>query len=130
MIAALASATALAIDVGISKQFNLPIYISLTLLIPALMIMLAGRIPPRQSIAEYKTNPKLFIITGISWTLAIFFSLRSFQLGEINTIVTLQAAGVILNVLAAYVFLKERDKIKRKIAGAILIVFGVLLTTL
>jgi drug/metabolite transporter (DMT)-like permease len=130
MLASLAFATAIAIDVGISKQFNLPIYISLTLLIPALMIAVGGKISLRQSITEYKTNNKLFLATGISWALSIFFSLRAFQLGEINTVITLEAVAVILNVLAAYIFLKERGKIKRKIAGAILIVFGVLLTTL
>jgi drug/metabolite transporter (DMT)-like permease len=130
IVASFIFATALAIDVGISKQFNLPLYISLTLLIPAIMIAVAGRIHPRESIKEYKTNSKLFLATGISWALAIFFSLRALQLGEINTVITLQAVSVILNVVAAYIFLKERDKIKRKIAAAILIVFGVLLTTL
>ncbi|HMI09971.1 MAG TPA: DMT family transporter [Candidatus Saccharimonadales bacterium] len=130
ILAAFAFATALAIDVGISKEFNLPLYISLTLLIPAIMIAIAGKVSPRQSVTEYKTNSKLFLATGISWALSIFFSLRAFQLGEMNTVITLEAVVVILNVLAAYIFLKERGKIKRKIAGAILIVFGVLLTTL
>lgn len=130
MMAALAFATAIVIDVGISKGFNLPLYISLTLIIPAIMIAAIGRVSPAQSIKEYKTNSKLFILTGVSWAFSIFFSLRAFQLGEINTIITLQAVAVILNVLAAYIFLKERSKIKRKIAGALLIVFGVFLTVL
>lgn len=127
MIAALALATAIAIDVGISKSFNLPLYISFTLIIPAIMIATVGRISPTESIKEYKTNSKLFIITGISWAFSIFFSLRAFQLGEINTVTTLQAAVVILNVIAAFIFLHERSKIKRKIVSALLIVFGVFL---
>lgn len=129
IIAALAFATAIAIDVGISKNFNLPIYISLTLLIPAVMIGIVSKISPRQSIAEYKTNPKLFLATGVSWGLSIFFSLRAFQLGEINKIIVLEAVAVILNVLAAYILLKEKGRIAQKLAGAILIVFGVMLTT-
>jgi uncharacterized membrane protein len=94
------------------------------------MIASISKISPRQAIKEYKTNNKLFLATGISWGLSIFFSLRAFQLGEINTVITLEAVAVILNVAAAYIFLKERSRIKQKIASAVLIIFGVLLTTL
>ncbi len=130
ILAALVFATAISIDIDISKNFNLPIYISLTLLIPALMIGLAGRIKAQESINELKRGkPVLFLITGISWALTIFFSLRAFQLGEVNTIITLQAASVLLNVLAAYIFLKERDRPLLKIGCAVLVILGVLLTT-
>ncbi len=130
ILATIAFATAIAIDVGISKSFNLPVYISLTLLIPAVIIAGAGKTTPRQAIEQYATSRKLFLATGISWGLSIFFSLRAFQLGEISTVITLEAVMVILNVLAAYIFLRERSRIKQKIASAALIVFGVLLTTL
>lgn len=128
MLAVAAFATALVIDVGIIDHFNLPIYISLTLLIPAVMVACAGRITPKQVMQEFNTNARLFLITGVTWALGIFFSLRSFQLGEVSTVIVLQAVAVILNVLAAYIFLKERSKVKRKLTAAVLIVFGIFLT--
>jgi len=131
MCAALAFATALSIDINISKDFNLPLYISLTMLIPAVIIGMSGRISPLASVSELKKgNPALFVITGVAWSLSIFFSLRAFRFGHVNSIITLEAVAVILNVLAAYIFLKERDKPFRKISAAILIIIGVLLTTL
>jgi drug/metabolite transporter (DMT)-like permease len=130
MAATLAFATAISIDIDISRQFNLPVYIRLTLLLPALIIGLGGRIKVSDSIAEWKKgNQKFFLITGVAWALSIFFSLRAFRYGQVNTVITLEAVAVILNVLAAYIFLKERDKPYRKIAAAFLIFIGVLLTT-
>lgn len=129
ILASLAFATAISIDINVSKEFNLPIYISLTLLLPAILIGLSGRTKPTAPLAELKQgNPKLFLITGVAWALTIFFSLRAFKLGAVNVIVPLEAAAVILNVLVAYIFLKERDKPYRKIAGACLVILGVLLT--
>ena len=131
ILATVSFATAISIDINIVKNFNLPVYISLTLLIPALLIAIGGRTTPKDSVAELKRgNPVLFVITGLAWSLAIFFSLRAYQFGKVNSIVTLQAVGVILNVLAAYIFLKERDHPVQKILAACLVIVGVLLTTL
>lgn len=127
--AALAFAVAISIDIDISKSFNLPFYISLTLLIPAVMIIIGEKLKLTEIINEYQTGPKKwFLITGLSWGLAIFFSLRAFKFGTVSTIVPLEAVAVILNVFAAYIFLKERDRPYQKIFGAILVVLGVLLT--
>jgi drug/metabolite transporter (DMT)-like permease len=124
-------ATAISIDIGISTHFNLPLYISLTLLLPAIFIALSERIKPREIAAEFKRDTgKEFLITGIAWGLAIFFSLRAFQFGEVNVIVPLQAVGVLLNVLAAHVFLGERSHTAKKLAAAVLVILGVLLTVL
>lgn len=129
VVALLAFATAITIDIGISEKFNLPFYIGLTLLVPALMI--AGLEKIRfKSISEEWTrgNKKLYFITGLSWGLTILFGLRAFQLGEVSTIVPLQAITVILNVLVAYVFLKERTDRLKKFLAAIAAVVGVYLT--
>ncbi len=130
IVATFTFATAISIDIDISKQFNLPVYICLTLLLPALIIALAGRTRIKDSIAEWKRgNQKYFLITGIAWSLSIFFSLRAFRYGQVNTVITLEAVAVILNVIAAFVFLGERDKPYRKTAAAFMIFIGVLLTT-
>ncbi|HRN71159.1 MAG TPA: hypothetical protein PLS49_08325, partial [Candidatus Woesebacteria bacterium] len=99
MLGGLAYATAMSIDIGTSVLCNLPIYIFFTLSLPALFLMILER----KFIGSLKTElltgeTKYFFATGISWGLAIFFSLRAFQLGSVSTIVPLQASSVLLNV--------------------------------
>ena len=73
-------------------------------------------------------NRKYYLITGLAWGSAILFSLRSFALGEVATIVPLQSLAVLLNVLVAYVFLNEKTEKVKKIIAALLVMGGVYLT--
>lgn len=128
-IALLAFATAISIDIGISKEFNLPIYISITLLIPAIMVALSEKIKPKTVSIEWRHgNKKYYAITAIAWGLTILFSLRAFQLGEVSTIVPLQAVAIMLNVMVAYVFQKERKDLLKKVISACIVIIGVYLT--
>lgn len=120
---------AVSIDIGISKQFNLPFYIMLTFLLPAVVIFFGEKIKFSEIIGEYKRPGRInYIITGISWGLLSFFYLRAFQFGAVTTIVPIQASAVLLNVLVAYIFLKERDHKWRKIISAVLVILGIILT--
>ncbi len=90
IIALFAFATAITIDIGISEKFNLPFYISLTLLIPAVMVILSEKIKPSSIADEWaRGNKKFYTLTGFSWGLSILFGLRAYQLGEVSTIVPL-----------------------------------------
>lgn len=130
-VALLAFATAISIDIGISDKFNLPFYISLTLMIPAAMVALSEKIKVSSITDEWsRGNKQYFAITGISWGLSILFGLRAYQLGEVSTIVPLQAVTIILNVLVAYLLLKEREQGYKKFVAAIIAVAGVYLTVL
>jgi len=129
--ATIAFATAMSIDIGISKQFNLPIYIMLTLFIPAIILLLAEKIKFAEIKAEYTgEDKKYYLLTGVFWALTIFFSLRSFQFGEVTTIVPLQATNVLLNVSVAYFALGERKDGLKKIIAALLVMFGIYLTVI
>lgn len=131
VLAIISFAVAITIDIDISKVFNLPIYIMLTLAIPALMIMAAEKIRPQDLINEFKSqDQKYYLLTGAFWALTIFFSLRSFQLGKVTTIVPLQASNVLLNVLVAYFFLGEKKDEIKKIVAAVLVIIGITLTIL
>ncbi|MDQ3098224.1 MAG: DMT family transporter [bacterium] len=129
LLASLSFAIAISIDVGISQNFNLPLYVALTLFIPALMIALADKLHIKEIVAESKSlNLKYYVITGISWALTIVFSLRTYQLGEVSIMVSLQAVSVLLNVIVASIILKERADIYKKIIAATLVIIGVYLT--
>ncbi len=128
-VASLSFATAISIDIGISKHFNLPFYIGLTLLIPACMVAASERIKPRAIREEWdRGNKKYYVVTGLAWGLSILFSLRAFKFGQVGTVVPLEAGAVILNVLAAYLFLKERSHPYKKFIAAVVVVVGVYLT--
>ena len=129
ILAALAFSTALVIDIGISKQFNLPFYIMLTLAIPAVILLIAEKIRLKEIIYEYNSKAKkYYLLTGIFWALLIFFSLRAFQFGDVTTIVPIQATAVLLNVVVAYFVLNEKNDELKKIIAAILVILGVYIT--
>ena len=131
VLAVLSFAFAISIDIGISKQFNLPFYIMLTLVVPAFMIWFAEKIPLKVIVGEFNGEArKFYIATGIAWGLTILFALRSFQLGEVTTIVPLQALSVLANVLVAYFFLGEKKDEIKKVLAALIVIAGVYLTVL
>lgn len=131
VLAMVSFAVAMTIDIDISKVFNLPIYIALTLAIPAVMIIAVERIHPRELVAEYRgQDSRYYLLTGAFWALTIFFSLRSFQLGQVTTIVPLQASNVLLNVLVAYFLLDEKRDVIKKVMAAFLVIIGITLTVL
>ncbi len=125
LIASVVFATAITIDINVSKQFNLPLYVAITLLLPGLMIMIADRAKPSEVVAEWKHSPqKYYWITGIAWAFLIVFSLRAYQLSSEATIAPLAALAVFLNVVVAFFVFKERDSRLKKIIAAIMIIIG------
>jgi len=131
IIANMSFAIAMSTDIGISALFNLPIYISITLIVPAILIMLAEKISSSTIIDEYKNaNKKYFYTTGVAWGLTILFSLRSFQFGQVTTIVPLSSTAVLLNVIIAYFLLKERGHLLKKIISALIVMAGIYFTVL
>ncbi|MCI9365506.1 MAG: DMT family transporter [Clostridia bacterium] len=119
---------AMFLDVSISDNFNLPIYVAITLIVPAILIFIFDRIKFSEIKTEFKNgNKKAMIITSLTWGLSIFSQLRAYQLGNVTTIAPLCALTVILNVLVGYLFLKERDSLLKKILAAILIIISVIL---
>ena len=119
-------ATATIIDIGISKQFNLPFYIMITLVIPAFLVYIVERHSVKEIIEEYNSKrKKYYLITGISWGALIFFMIRAFQSSEVVFIAPLLATSVLLNVLVASVLYKEKSNLARKITAAIVVILGV-----
>lgn len=129
VLARLLFTVAVSIDIDISNEFNLPFYIMLTFLLPGIVIFFGERIKLSEVIREYNgPSKKNYLITGISWSLLSFFYLRAFQFGKVTTIVPIQATAVLLNVLVAYVFFKERDHGLKKIFAAVLVIIGIIFT--
>ncbi|XLQ19697.1 MAG: GRP family sugar transporter [Candidatus Moraniibacteriota bacterium] len=130
IVAALAMATALSIDVAISKHFNLALYLLVTFALPAVIVFVVERKDIHNLKKEYNLNKdtqKHYFITGISFAFAILFYLMALRQGQVSVVAPLSSVVVALNVLVGYLFLKEKnDPIKRSIA-AILVIIGVFL---
>lgn len=126
IIANLCMGMALFLDVNTSNSFSLPFYVSITLIIPAILVFLVERLKIKQVIGEWNHHSKKFIwLTGISWSFMMITKLRTYQLGEVTKIAPSCSLTVILNVLFAFLFLKNRKNIFRKIIAGILIIIGV-----
>ena len=130
-LASLSTTIALFIDVNYSNEFNLPIYVSFVLIVPALLIFIFEKIKIKDIISEFKnTNKKFMIITSISWLLMMIFKLWAYQLGEVIVIAPLCSLTAIINVIVGYMFLKEKTKLIKKIIAAFLIILSVILINL
>ena len=130
-LARLAFATAVSIDIGLSRSFNLPLYIALTIFIPAVLLVTFERIR-FSAIKEELTGPVRahFTMAGVLFGLSVFFSLRAFQAASsISLIAPLQATVVLFSVLVSYFLLKEEDGKIRKIIASLLTILGVYFTT-
>lgn len=128
IISNLVYTVALFLDVNISDNFNLPFYVMITLIVPALLILIFERIKPKEIKTEFMNgNKKAILVTALTWGTMIVMQLRAYQLGNITIIAPLCALTVILNVIVGYLFLKERDNLIKKIIAAILIIISVIL---
>ena len=124
----LAMSIGISVDVGISDQFNMPIYFALTLIVPALLILLVERIKIKDVVSEFKNgNKKAILFVGISWGIMIIEMLRTYQFGTVTTIAPLLATTTILNVFVAYFMLKEKDSLWKKVLSALIVLIGIIL---
>lgn len=131
VLASICLTIALMIDVNYSEEFNLPLYVSFTTLLPALLIFIFDKVKIKDLVEEYKNcNKKLLFIVGISWAIMMILSLYAYQLGQVSIVAPLCSLTVILNVIVGYFFLKERTRLPQKIFAGILVIISVILIKL
>lgn len=124
----LALSIALALNVDNSEKFNVAIYQVVTLMVPAILIIIFEKIEWNDIKNEVKEGNKTAILmTGISWAVMIISQLRAYQTGDITTVAPLSAVSVILNVIAGYFISKEKENIVKKIIAGVIIVFSIFL---
>lgn len=124
----IAFSIALFLDVNISDSFNLAFYVALTLLIPALFIIVTERIKLSNIKKEFQNgNKKAILITSLCWGTMIVVQLKAYQLGDVTSVAPLCALTVIGNVIVGYLFLKERKDLLKKLIAATLIIISVFL---
>ena len=119
---------ALFLDVNISNNFNLPLYVMFTLVVSAIFIIIVEKIKLSDIKMELnRCNKKIVLFTGVCWSTMILTQLRAYQLGDITSVAPLCALSVIGNVFVGYIFLGEKNNLVKKIIAAILIIISVFL---
>ena len=125
---AMSSCTAQLIDINISAQFNLALYISLSLLTPATIIALTGRVRPEDVAEEVKNSSRyILLITGISSSISPLLLLLCYTSGDLTVVAPLCSLTVFLTIMVSYFVLREKDNLKKKLLSGLLIVIGVII---
>ncbi|MBR3319579.1 EamA family transporter [Candidatus Saccharibacteria bacterium] len=119
------------IDVGYSGEFNLPFYTAFLYFVPALIILIGGRVRIADTITEYRRARKRdYLITGFCWGVHYLVLLIAYSVGEVSVVAPLASLAVFSSVLVGYFWLKEKEEIVKKIIAAILAIMGIVFITL
>ena len=128
LLARTAYAVAIAIDIQNIKNFNIPIYIALTYLIPILCISTFDKIKDKDLKNELtKQNIFPIIFTGITTGLSIMSMYLAYQTQKATIVAPILSSVLIINVIYGIIFLKERKKIRRKIIASIGATIGLII---
>lgn len=121
-------AIAMLININISAEFNIGIYTFITLFIPSIWIMLAGRHKIEDIKKEFNLyDKKKIIISSFMWTLMLISSVKAYEYGNVVVVASLFTLTSILNALVEFIINKETKELLKKIIIFIFLVIGVLL---
>jgi drug/metabolite transporter (DMT)-like permease len=130
VVGAFAFATAMSIDIKISEEFSLPIYLFLVFFLPMIIIYIIEKKNFKLLLNDFNVNQKrrkYFFITGVSFALASMFYLLALRQGQVSIVAPISSLTVLLNVFAGYIFLKERDDLGKRVLAAVIAIIGVIL---
>lgn len=122
-------AIAISIDIGISNEINLPIYVAITLSLPLLMIILWEKISLEKISTEFKhANKTDLILFGLIWGSFIVTTLTAYQYDNIITVIIIGALAVVINVGIGIFCKHERDNLAIKLFALIVLISSIMLS--
>jgi len=127
LIAMLCFTAAMTLDVHNSGYFNLGFYMFMSFFAPAVILFVIGQAKPNKVWQELKEGNTLAIIfCALCNGVGAVAILMAYQF-EFFLAASISSVTVILNVFFAYVFLKERSNLARKLIAAAVILGGLVL---
>jgi drug/metabolite transporter (DMT)-like permease len=125
-------AAAFAIDNYHSMSFNLPFFVFLSFICPAVYLMLARQATPRGIMREIRRREWwAIVVAGIVQGIMTLAILRAYQFHDkLIEVAVVSSVFVILNVFAAVLFLGERRGLVRKFAAGAIIVGSIVFVIL
>lgn len=129
LLAGLAFGLAFANDAFILRNFDVPSYLSLAFIIPALAVLAIkpGSIQKMKPLLEKAKLAKLLLL-GIFYAISAITVFLAYQVGRnAAQIAPLNQTSTIITVLFGIIFLKESAQLAKKLVGTIVSFIGVLL---
>ncbi len=121
-------ATAITIDVEVSKLFNLPLYIAITLFLPAFMIITFNRFSVKEVLQEFNSKTKkLILLNAFVWVIMIIGGILSLQSYKMSIVAPLRATTTILNTIVGAIWFKQTDNLWAKIIASLMVIAGIAL---
>lgn len=121
-------ATAITIDVEVSKHFNLPLYIAITLFIPAVILILVKGYRLASLRTELRAKNIRHIFTNsLFWALMIITGILSLQAYKVTIVAPLRATTTLINALIVALIFKQRTNWQAKIIASLLVILGMFL---
>lgn len=77
-----------------------------------------------------KTNKLVKAIAIFANVFAMFFYVNGLKFGEVSKVSAIYQSMAVLSVVTGVIFLKERKDVVKKMLGAVVVVFGILIMTL
>lgn len=119
------------LDHQLSAGLNSSLYMSLTFGIPAFLILLFNRTPLSKIKETYRIdNYKFAAINGFMIATSFYFIFQAYKYGgSASHVYSVLSLDAVLTVLAAAIFLRERNNLLIKFIAAVIASFGVYLLT-
>ena len=116
-------AAALTAQLRAVEGFNLPFVVFLSFGVPALFLLSIKQATPKTLYIEAKRKEwPVLLVCGAAQALMTFSLYMAYELGERVQVNSITAVYVLLNVVFAYIFLKERTSLVKKSIAAVVIV--------
>jgi len=119
------------LDVYTSAEFNLPFFVFISFFMPAIYLMIARQATPRSLYKEFSRKEWwVILVCGIAQSIFVFSILRAYQFRNYFVeVASISAVYVILNVIFAYFFLKEKSSPIKKFIISMIIVSAIAFMT-
>ncbi|MDP2873809.1 MAG: EamA family transporter [bacterium] len=127
--AALCFGLAFANDAFILRNFDVPSYLAIAFIVPALMVWLFNPRAAKNMLPLFeKAMLKKLLVLAVLFAVSAITIFLAYQVGKnAAQIAVLGQTATIVTVLLAIVFLREKNDILKKIAGAAISLLGVIL---
>lgn len=116
------------IDKGISENFSLPLYVSITYFVSSCILGLVIR-GNRISLLkkEFNLQKKTIFKVGILWALFSLFLLLAYSYGEASRVIPFMRIFIVFVTLYSIFVLKEKERMVQKILGSFIVTVGAIL---
>ena len=116
------------IDKGISDQFSIPLYATISYGVSAVLLYLfLGKKRAQIATTEWKKQGWWLGAVGVMWAMFSVMLLSAYNYMDVSTVVPLMRFFIVITTLYSLFVLKEKTRFIQKIVGSLLVTAGAIL---